>query len=79
MLGTVDHHIVARAGLDPVAATEIVVAAANGPCVRPAFSPQGDLVAYDTDGASPQIYAAAADGTGGPTLLQPGSQVTWGP
>lgn len=76
--GTPDR-IAVRSAADTDGTTEVLVAMALGDATRPAFSPEGDLVAFDTGGASPQLYAGNADGTGLPTLLQSGGQVAWAP
>lgn len=55
---------------------ETTLASTGGLDEMPAFSFDGSVVAFESGGL---IYASAADGTGFPTLLQSGREVTWAP
>lgn len=56
--------------------TETTLASIGSRSEMPAFSFDGSLVAFESDGL---IYATAVDGTGFPTLLQSGQDVAWAP
>lgn len=55
---------------------ETTLASTGGRDEMPAFSFDGSVVAFESDDL---IYASAADGTGFPTLLQSGREVSWAP
>lgn len=61
---------------DLATGVETEVGTSGGLDRMPAFSFDGSLVAFE---ASDLIYAASADGFGGVTLLQSGSDVSWAP
>jgi hypothetical protein len=48
--------------------------------VNPAFAPDGLFVGFQSKsptGLQPLLYAAKADGTGSPVLLQSGTELAW--
>lgn len=61
---------------DLLTGADTPLASTGGGDVKPAFSFDGSLVAFESGGL---IYAAPADGTGSAQLLQSGTDVSWAP
>ena len=60
--------------------TETPLASTGEGDVKPAFAPDGLFVGFESKsagGLQPLLYAAKADGSGAPVLLQSGSELAW--
>jgi Tol biopolymer transport system component len=60
--------------------TETRLATTGDGDVKPAFSPDGLFVGFESKsptGLQPLLYAAKVDGTGTPVFLQSGSELAW--